>query len=98
MYQLCPVFGVVQTTLSVWLDYALEVLLRVVSSKHNTPVEIRWPTCTEMQASASLLQNNRPLGALLTDVFAMTDGARMPCAEFTDVDVQNAYFEGRTVC
>ena len=98
MYQLCPVFGVVQTTLSVWLDYALEVLLRVVSSKHNTPFEIRWPTCTEMQASASLIQNNRPLGALLTVVFAITDGARRPCAEYTDVDLQNAYFEGYTQC
>ncbi len=94
MYQLCPVFGVVQATLSVWLDYALEVLLRVVSSKHNTPFEIRWPTCTKMQASASLLLNNRPLGALLTGVFAITDGARMPYSEYTDVDLQNAYFEG----
>ena len=89
MYQLCPVFGGVQTTLSVWLDYALEVLLRVVSSKQKTPFEILWPSCTEMQASASLLPNNRPFGAFLTGGVAITDGAYLPCAVYTHVDLQN---------
>ncbi len=51
-----------------------------------------------MPASASVLQKNRPLVALLTGVFAITDGARMPCAEYTDIDLQNAYFEGYTQC
>ena len=29
-------------------------------------------------------------------IFAVTDGARMPCAKFTDPNIQNAYFEGFT--
>ena len=96
VYTLCPIFSIVPASLSVWLDYSLEVLLRVVKKTSRTEFEIRWPDEGEMLASSLLLKNNRTNGPLLKGVFAVTDGGRMPCADYTDVDTQNAYFEGFT--
>ena len=96
MLSLCPVFGLAPSSLGVWLDYSLEVLLRVVKRKSRKEFEIRWPNVEEMRASASLLEHNRTYGHLLQGLFAITDIGRMPCADYTDVDLQNAYFEGFT--
>ena len=96
MYSLCPVFGLVPTTVSVWLDYALEVLLRVVNKRKHRDFEIRWPTVDEMKLSAELLWKSRPQWHLLRGVFGVVDGGRMPCAHYVDPELQNAFFEGFT--
>ena len=44
-----------------------------------------------MQQSASLLETNRIQGHLLREVFAITDGGRMPYANYFDTDLQNSY-------
>ena len=80
MFSLCPVFGIVPSSIGVWMDYSLEVLLRVVKRKHRKEFEVK-PTVPEMHASASLLQQNRTYGPLLRGVFAVTDGGRMPCVD-----------------
>ena len=95
-YMLCPIFGIVPASLSVWLDYSPEVLLRVVKKPSRADFEIRWPNEGEMRASSMLLQNNRTYGPYLKGVFAVPDGGRMPCADYTDTNLQNAYFEGFT--
>jgi len=94
MYSLCPIFGIVSSTLGVWLDYSLEVLQSVV--KRNKECEIRWPSHDEMEKSSSLLHCNRVNGRLLEGVFGITDGGRMPCADYTEPNLQNAYLEGFT--
>ena len=96
VYTLCPIFGIVPSSFLVWLEYSLEVLLRVVKKTSRTEFEIRWPNEGEMLASSLLLQINRTDGPLLKGIFAVTDGGRMPCADYTDVDIQNAYFDGIT--
>ena len=96
VYTLCPIFVIVPSSLSVWLDYSLEVLLRVVKKTSRTEFEIRWPDEGEMLASSLLLQNNRTNGPWLKGIFAGTDGGRMPCPDCTDVDTENAYFKGFT--
>ena len=58
--------------------------------------EIRWPTVEEMKASSALLERNRVYGSLLKGVFAVSDGGRMRCADYTDTNLHNAYFEGYT--
>jgi len=49
-----------------------------------------------MRTSAALLESNRRYGPLLKGVFCVTNGGRMPCADYTDADLQNAFFEGYT--
>jgi len=78
------------------LDYALEVLGKIFTKKERADIEIRWLTIEEMMESAGLHENNRKAGNLLKGVFGITDGGRMPCAEYTGVDLQNAYYEGYT--
>ena len=96
MYSLCPIFGVVPSSIGVWMDFSLQVLLHVVKRKSRREFEIRWPSVEEMEASSSLLQSNRVYGPFLKGVFAVTDGGRMPCADYTDKNLQNAYYEGYT--
>lgn len=96
LYSLCPNFGVTDSTIGVWIDYSLGVLERAVSDKGRTDFEIRWPTVVEMKQLASLLENSRLNSPLMQGVFAVTDGNRMPCADYTDTNLQNAYFEGFT--
>ena len=78
------------------MDYALEVLLQDVKKKRLPAFEIRWPTVDEMKASALLLMRNRQYGPLLEGLFVVTDGSSMPCADYTNVNLQDSYFEGST--
>ena len=50
-----------------------------------------------MRESADLLTQNRPNGALLSNIFAVVDGGRLPYADYVDTDIQNAYYEGYTM-
>ena len=96
IYRMCPIFGVVPSTMSVWLNYAMEVMLKVVQDESMTAFSIKWPTVEEMRLSASLLQQNRTHGSLLRGVFGVCDGGRMPCVTYSDPPLQNAYWEGFT--
>ena len=49
-----------------------------------------------MKASADSLLMSRSDGYLLEGVFAICDRGRFPCADFTDLELQNAYLEGYT--
>ena len=95
-YKLCLIFGVIPSTLYCWLNYALEVLYRLVQNKNIADFEIRWPSPAEMKSSCQLLESNRQNGFLLKGVFAVVDGARMPWATYADPKLQNAYWEGFT--
>ena len=44
------------------------VLSKVVSNAAHTDFESKWPSQTEMESSALLLEQNRTLGTLLHDV------------------------------
>jgi len=68
----------------------------IITKKGDADFEVRWPTVAKMRSSAALLEQNRPLGGILKGIFAITDGARMPCAVQNDTDLQNAYWEGFT--
>ena len=94
MYSMCPIFRIVPTSISVWLDYSFKVLLRVVKKRSCTDFEVKWPDEGDRLAFSLLLQNNRVYGPLPKGVFAVTDGGRMPCVDYTDQDLQNAYNEG----
>ena len=91
---MCPVFGLVPSSLNVWLSYSLEVLWRAVKDPSREAFAIRWPTEEEMRASSSLLERNREYGVVLKGIFGIMDGARMPCADYTNKNIQNACYEG----
>jgi len=96
IYKMCTTFGLVPSSMSAWLDYSMEVLFKVVTDSSLTDFEIKWPTPQQMEFSAELLRRNRQHGQLLQGTFGISDGGRMPCAIYTNPDLQNAYFEGFT--
>lgn len=91
--KLSLIFGVVPATCNVWLNYALEVLSRVVNRRAKPDFEIRWPTESEMMAFAGLLERNRQHEPLIRGVFAVMDGGRIPCVSYGVYDIQNAFWE-----
>lgn len=48
----------------------------------------------EIRSSAQLLSQNKADVSFLSGVFAVMDSARMPCVGYSDLYVQNAYWEG----
>lgn len=43
-YRLCPIFGVVHSILSIWLNYSLKVLYKILSNEDNLDCRIKWPS------------------------------------------------------
>lgn len=93
---LCPMFGLVPSSVQVWVDYGMEVLFRVVKKKSRKDFAVKWPTEVEMKDSSDNLTNNRPNGQLMRGIFGVVDGGRLPCADYDNSDLQNAYYEGYT--
>ena len=93
-YQMCPIFGIVQSTFCGWLNYSLQVLYEVVRDTDNIQFRIRWPTAAEISFSTPFLSANGANGSLLNGVFAIIDGARMNCSAYDDTAIQNAFWEG----
>ena len=48
-------FGIIPSSASVWLDYAVEVLLNVVKGEELRECRINWPNAAEMEESSELL-------------------------------------------
>lgn len=80
----------------VLIDYVLVVLLKVEQNPSNIDFEVQWPRADDMKCSASLIEHKRDHEHLLTDIFAVMDGAQMPRATYSDADLQNVYYEGYT--
>lgn len=93
---LSPMFGLVLSSVQVWIDYGMEVLDKVLRDKSNIAARVSWPTEAEMKESSLALMKNRPNGRMMKGIFAVVDGGRVPCAHYTDCDMQNAYYEGYT--
>lgn len=87
LYKLCPVFGIVQSSASVWLDYAMEQLLCAVRKPENYDFELRWSTVGEMQQTSRLIERNREHGGLLRGVFAVEESGRMLCVAYESLDL-----------
>lgn len=95
-YELCGMFGMVPTTVSIWIDNGLTGLLKALWDKSFIQARVAWPSVQEMNESANLLRNNRKNGKVLKNVFGVIDGGRMLCADYEHPDLQNAYYEGYT--
>lgn len=93
IYKICPAFGVVPSTIVVWLDYGLEVLLRVLKNAQLPYFAIEWPKEVEIRASAALLLNKRAHGVILDEIFSVMDGGRVPCVTYSNATLDNAYWE-----
>ncbi|KAI0561666.1 DDE family endonuclease [Gracilaria domingensis] len=95
-YSLSPIFGIVPSSVSQWLDYGMEVMYAAVSDDEYPAFRICWPTESEMEEYCELLRKNRLFGYALRGVFGVSDGARLRVPDFEDPDTQNAYYNAMT--
>lgn len=87
-YEMWGMFGFVPFTVLVWIDYGLTVLLKVFTDKCVLEFRVKWLMIEETGESHRLLKFDSPNGPLLPNVFAVSDGSRMPCADYTYSDLQ----------
>lgn len=55
---------------------------------------IQWLTFEQQEESANSVEKTVPCGALLKGIFGVTDSGSFKFSDYTDVENQNAYFEG----
>eukprot|EP00737_Agarophyton_chilense_P004626 gb/GEZJ01005981.1/.p1 GENE.gb/GEZJ01005981.1/~~gb/GEZJ01005981.1/.p1 ORF type:complete len:176 (+),score=10.95 gb/GEZJ01005981.1/:539-1066(+) len=58
----------------------------------NRQIQNKWPTTEEMEESSDIFQNSRPHLFALRGVFAVSNGARLLCADFVHPETQNAFY------
>lgn len=75
-YELCSIVEILSSTLLFWLHNALLVVLKATKLPQAVNIHVRWPTIGKQKASAALLEVNIKLGALLKDLFGITDCSR----------------------
>lgn len=94
-YSICPIFGLVPTTLSVWIDYGILDLHKATA--HIPECSKCWPSPSQTKEITQLLQLNFPNGHLLRKIFAVVDGWRFPCSQIRrSICSKNEYYEGYT--
>lgn len=69
-----------------------------IKKKFIPEMRVEWPDGYGMVQSEQLMQNTRNNGAIFRGVFGVVDGGRLPCADYVDSDLQNAYYVGYTTC
>lgn len=88
MFSLGLIFGLTNSSIGVRVNYALGVTIKVVTNIDESSFWTTWPNRPEMEISsgpveAKEIENDR----LIKEMFSVTDGGRMPWANFTDVNV-----------
>lgn len=94
-YGLCPTFGHINTSVNSWLQFSMEVMFKVVKIKDRVEFEVKWPNESKMKASSENVRNITQ-EKNLSGVFAVVNVGRLPCAEYINLDTQNAYYDGYT--
>ena len=69
---------------------------KVIEDNECEYFAVKWPDENQMRHSASLLEQNRNHGGLLSGIFAVMDGGRVLCSCNGDLNIQNDYWEGFT--
>ncbi|KAJ3242382.1 hypothetical protein HDU77_010777, partial [Chytriomyces hyalinus] len=90
---LCMQFNLSPTTLQRTLSKA-EIAL-ATSLKHLSDAKIQWPSKSEQRAWARAIEEKEPL---VTNKFGFIDGKNYPVQEPSNIDRQNAMYNGWLHC
>lgn len=93
-YNIFPVVGPALTSISVWVDYVLEVMYRICLANIFLALWVFWLPMDKTKESAALLENNCPTGSKLCTISALVDGTCLRCANYINSDIQSEYWEG----
>ena len=83
------IFALVPSTVSRYLRFALSILLKVLKNMPNAT--IAWPRGHEFLELSGYVSMRHPL---LNGVFGSIDGLNLPCQVSSDVEMENATYNG----
>jgi hypothetical protein len=83
------IFALTPPTVSRYLRFARMILLRVLRQLHDA--RITWPRGEEFFELSSYVSARHPL---LDGVFGLLDGLNLPCQVSSDLEVENATYNG----
>lgn len=83
------IFALTPSTVSRYLRFARTILLRVLQQLSDA--RITWPRGEEFLELSSYVSARHPL---LDGVFGSIDGLNLPCQVSTDIEVENATYNG----
>lgn len=65
--------------------------VKIFTNRLHNDLSVDLPNLMEMKESARRLNENRPNGDVLGNIFAFHDVVRLPCTYYVNIDVQNRY-------
>ena len=83
------IFALIPSTVSRYLGFALSILLEVL--RHLPQAAITWPQGDEFLELSGYVSMQHPL---LQGVFGSVDGLNLPCQVSSDVETENATYNG----
>ena len=83
------IFALIPSTVSRYLHFALSILLEVL--RQMPPATITWPQGDEFLELSGYVSTRHPL---LHGVFGSIDGLNLPCQVSSDVEMENATYNG----
>ncbi|EUC62819.1 DDE family endonuclease [Rhizoctonia solani AG-3 Rhs1AP] len=86
------IFALVPSTVSRYIDFALDILLEVLTQVPEG--RLVWPTQQVMQANSKLINDTHPNAKYLKGAFGFMDGLNLPVTASYDKDEQNANYNG----
>ncbi|KDN33518.1 hypothetical protein RSAG8_13388, partial [Rhizoctonia solani AG-8 WAC10335] len=86
------IFALVPSTVSRYIDFALEILHEVLARIPEGCID--WPSQATMQVNSDLINNKHKRAKYLKGAFGFMDGLNLPVTTSSDDDEQNANFNG----
>jgi len=86
---LCLIFCVSAASINKYKNFGLKLLQAILTKRKDCRVV--WPTAEEQESLAALTNEKEPL---LTGVWGFLDGLNLSIFNPSDVDTQNAYYNG----
>ncbi|KAG8686750.1 hypothetical protein FRC11_008428 [Ceratobasidium sp. 423] len=86
------IFALVPSTVSRYIDFALDILLKVLSQIPEG--RLAWPTQQKMQDNSDIINNKHKHAKYLKGAFGFMDGLNLPVTASGENDEQNANYNG----
>lgn len=96
MYSLCPLFGLVLSSISTLVDYELKIHYRLCYKKRHQDLREQWRDQEMKNMSAQLLELNIPNEDVKKGFSSVMDEGRLPCAIYNEGNLQNVYYKNHT--
>lgn len=89
-----PMFGLAPFSMQIWITFALKMLRKMFQRNTKGVYRVKCPSLEKLDASSKLLAEDSPDVRLMKGILGTVDDGTMPCADYTDSDIQSAYYKG----